>query len=324
MIGYMITGNSDGILFLQVVFMFFTLLAIYSICRNDRYWLMIVSASLFTIAFIAGMMLLLCPFIIYFGIKGQLYELYFGTIGFNLLYQKKMPAWIRGADAHTWLHFMVVYVAYFSVFLSAILAFFIHEYRLMGYCIMLAVVETWLFMGGAGYSQYGIIAIPNITLFLGLLLDVGRRHAKWFQRLTVVLLCAYLLFTGGRMSNRIIENMAQQNDSSADAIDELMSHIPETDRDFFIAYGDDTLKSVYLKYNIDPCYPYFAIQEWHAEFSEAVREDIHRVFKSRKAKWILTGEDTEGIQDILDDWYILEAKIKGYNLYIRNSNGKVK
>lgn len=181
----------------------------------------------------------LCPFIIYFGIKGQLYELYFGTIGFNLLYQKKMPAWIRGADAHTWLHFMVVYVAYFSVFLSAILAFFIHEYRLMGYCIMLAVMETWLFMGGAGYSQYGIIAIPNITLFLGLLLDVGRRHAKWFQSLTVVLLCAYLLFTGGRMSNRIIENMAQQNDSSADAIDELMSYIPETDREFFIAYGDN-------------------------------------------------------------------------------------
>ena len=190
MIGYMITGNSNGILFLQAVFMFFTLLAIYSICRNDRYWLMIVLASLFTIAFIAGMMLLLCPFIIYFGIKGQLYELYFGTIGFNLLYQKKMTAWIRDTDVHTWLHFMVVYAAYFSGFLSVILALLIHKYRLMGYCIMLAVMETWLFMGGAGYSQYGIIAIPNITLFWVLLLDVGHRYAKWFQRLTVVLLCA--------------------------------------------------------------------------------------------------------------------------------------
>ena len=106
------------------------------------------------------------------------------------------------------------------------------------------------------------------------------------------------------MINRIVENMTVKEDSSIEEVDGLMAYIPEGDRDCFIAYGDDTLKAVYLKYHIDPCYPYFAIQEWHASFSNAVRESIHQ-----------TGETTNGIQDVLDAHYELVAKTNGYRLY---------
>lgn len=72
---------------------------------------------------------------------------------------------------------------------------------------------------------------------------------------------------------------------------------------------------VYLKYNIDPCYPYFAVQEWHASFSNIVREDIYRTFQSEKAQWILAGKNTDGIQDILDKHYKLLAEANEYRLY---------
>ena len=267
------------------------------------------------IAFLAGIMLLLCPFVIYFGIKGQLYQFYFGTIGFNLLYQKRIESWIIGADIHAWVQFVIVYIAYFSIFISRVLALALHKYRLVIYCVVLALAESWLFLSGAGFSQYGIIAIPNITLFGVLLLELGMKHSKLVHRLSVLLLCGYVLFAGGRMVNRIAENMTVKEDSSTEEIDGLMAYIPEEDRDCFIAYGDDTLKAVYLKYHINPCYPYFAIQEWHAGFSNAVRESIHQTFQSEKAKWILTGETTNGIQDILDEHYELVAKTNGYRLY---------
>lgn len=402
MIGYKITGNSVGIMILQIVFMFFTLLALYAMCKDNKYWFVIILASIFTIAFnyaegnltgeyclpflsysmylqlkyineedkehspgsaffygisfavclltrlsnaipvvagvvvitfylikmrkwknllhnviafLAGSMLLLCPFVIYFGIKGQLYQFYFGTIGFNLLYQKRIESWIIGADMHTWVQFAIVYIAYFTIFISGILALMLHKYRLVIYCVVLALAESWLFLGGAGFSQYGIIAIPNITLFWVLLLELGVKYSKLVHRLSVLFLCGYVLFTGGRMVNRIAENMTVKEDSATEEIDGLIAYIPEEDRDCFIAYGDDTLKAVYLKYHIDPCYPYFAIQEWHASFSNAVRESIHQTFQSEKAKWILAGETTNGIQDILDEHYELVAKTNGYRLY---------
>lgn len=51
MIGYKITGNSVGIMILQIVFMFFTLLALYAMCKDNKYWVVIILASIFTIAF---------------------------------------------------------------------------------------------------------------------------------------------------------------------------------------------------------------------------------------------------------------------------------
>ena len=403
MIGYLFTGNSTGILMIQIVFMFFSLIALYCICKKSKYWFLIIPASTFTIAFnyaegnltgeyclpflsysmylqlkyvrgvakehdpkaaffygisfaiclltrlsnaipvvagviviifcliktgqwknflknmnafLIGILILVCPFGIYFGMKGHLYELYFGTVGFNLLYQKKITSWMIGAELKTFMQFAIVYIAYITIFISAVLAIILREYKLTWYCVILAMAESWLFLNGAGFSQYGIIAIPDITLFWTLLLELGKeKQSKIISRLSVLAVCVYLLFAGGRMIDRIVDNMTQEKDSAIEAIAELMGYIPEESRDSFIAYGDDMLKMVYLKYNIDPCYPYFAVQEWHASFSNIVREDIYRTFQSEKAQWILAGKNTDGIQDILDKHYKLLVEANEYRLY---------
>ena len=240
----------------------------------------------------------------------------FGTVGFNLLYQKKITSWMIGAELKTFMQFAIVYIAYITIFISAVLAIILREYKLTWYCVILAMAESWLFLNGAGFSQYGIIAIPDITLFWTLLLELGKeKQSKIISRLSVLAVCVYLLFAGGRMIDRIVDNMTQEKDSAIEAIDELMRYIPEESRDSFIAYGDDMLKMVYLKYNIDPCYPYFAVQEWHASFSNIVREDIYQTFQSEKAQWILAGKNTDGIQDILDKHYKLLAEANEYRLY---------
>lgn len=47
----------------------------------------------------------------------------------------------------------------------------------------------------------------------------------------------------------------------------LIGQIPAEDRDSLVAYGDNSLKDIYLAKNLMTCYKYFTIQEWHASFS---------------------------------------------------------
>lgn len=60
-----------------------------------------------------------------------------------------------------------------------------------------------------------------------------------------------------------------------------------------MAYGDNRFKGAYLAYDLTPTYKYFVIQEWHASFSEFVKNDIHSVFAIGDAIWILTAGFTQ-------------------------------
>ena len=51
MLGFKLTQSAGGILLIQTVFMFFTLLALYCMCKDYKYWFLILLASIFTMAF---------------------------------------------------------------------------------------------------------------------------------------------------------------------------------------------------------------------------------------------------------------------------------
>ena len=94
-----------------------------------------------------------------------------------------------------------------------------------------------------------------------------------------------------------------------------MAYIPEDEKNSFVAYGGNEFKELYLTENILPCYKYFVIQEWHAQYSENMRKNIHDQFATGEAKWILTDENVSTIKDVLDNEYIIVAVSGPYTMY---------
>ncbi len=81
--------------------------------------------------------------------------------------------------------------------------------------------------------------------------------------------------------------------------------VPLSDRDSFVTYGGEDIKSVYLMTGTISPYRYGMIQEWYAHFSKEVAEEISDEFRNGDVKWILVGdndywkfgESTDCIQD---------------------------
>ena len=80
-------------------------------------------------------------------------------------------------------------------------------------------------------------------------------------------------------------------------------------------FGGDSFKETYLLSDIVPCYKYHLIQEWHAGFTEKVRNEIHDTYADGDAKWILTDGDAELIADVLESRYEVEGQLDSYTLY---------
>ena len=64
-----------------------------------------------------------------------------------------------------------------------------------------------------------------------------------------------------------------------------------------------------------PCYKYFVIQEWQGNLSTETKIAIHETFATKQAKWILTDEKVDNIEDILSESYMLVDNTEKYYLY---------
>lgn len=64
-----------------------------------------------------------------------------------------------------------------------------------------------------------------------------------------------------------------------------------------------------------PCYKYFVIQEWQGNLSPETKGAIYDTFASKQAKWILTDNETNIIQDILQNNYLRVNFTENYCLY---------
>ena len=84
----------------------------------------------------------------------------------------------------------------------------------------------------------------------------------------------------------------------------------------FVVYGGNEFKELYLLDDLMPCYKYFIIQEWQGKISPETKTEIHDVFSSNEAKWILTDSDVNNIQDILTENYQLAGDVNQYFLYV--------
>ena len=267
--------------------------------------------------FIAGFLVLFLPFYLYFVFQGAAEEFWFAVLGFNMEYNAGMKAWLYKATANDITNFIKDFLPWFLCAFSVYPAFRRNK-AIAALYFLWTVAEFYLFCSGSLFAQYSIIAIPQVALFLNEIMLYNRQYNESNSIIRMVGL-AFLVVVCYNVAYQMVPLAADKYQAAKDPpikqYQLLIDKIPEEDRNFFVAYGGNSLKDIYLVENLLPCYKYFVIQPWHSNFSEAVRQDVHTTFAQCKAKWILTEGSTEIIQDILDAKYEVAGVAEEYTLY---------
>lgn len=268
-------------------------------------------------SFIAGALLTVLPFAIYFAIHDLFYDFVNGTLLFNIKYQAQMSSWIQRATLYTWIQFAVVFFTSYIIFIVAILSLRRKKTILAFYCFLCGALECYLFTSGASFGHYTIITLPQFFLLSNEihLLDPKKRTDLYMKNILLCLIVVFGITCSYQLVTRTADSYREYGQPGYKGYEQLLNMVPDDEKNSFIVYGGNQLKELYLLYDITPCYKYFASQEWHASFSEQTREDIRQTFFNGNATWILSEGSTEVIQDCLDSRYVVFAEMDQLILY---------
>ena len=269
------------------------------------------------VGFIVGFAIIVTPFIIYFAYYGVLREFIYASIQYNIEYKARMTSWVLNAEGRDWIRFGICYFSAYSIFLVAILAFMRKKYALMFFSLLCGGMECYLYLSGGLFEQYAIIMLPQFVLLLNeiILLKKGKKISQIIQKMCAIAIVFFCLILAYKFAVRAVSMHEKYSEYNVVGYEQLLEIIPQNERDSFVAYGDNRIKGVYLLNDIMPCYKYFAIQEWHASFSDYIKEDIQKTFEEGTAKWILTSGAIDNIQDVLNSRYQLIDQMEDYGLY---------
>lgn len=273
-------------------------------------------------SFIIGFLIILIPFVIYFGIKGGLYDMFYSTLLYNFEYSKGCQPWILTATSDSIKNFLKTYFVYYIIFIIIAIKIAHKDFLISVAYSMTALAETYLFMSGYLFGQYPLVCVVQVVLLLNELFALIDSSSSC-QRLTAIFLSCWLLFF--LYNNCIYESATSAIDNyfyarthSERMWENLFNEIPSEDLESFVAYGGNEFKELYLLTNSMPCYKYHVIQDWHSAYSETIKNNIRNAFESANAKWILTDTNIQVIQDILEDQYIIYDEDGDFKLYKKN------
>ncbi len=272
----------------------------------------------------AGFLCVVLPFTLYFAVHGGLGDFLYGTLFYNIEYQQHMTSWvISDPTIGSWLTYIGNFFTSYIIFIVAALALRRHNIVLSLYCLLCGLLEVYLYFSGALYTHYVIISLPQFIIFFNEihLINKEKRSGRFIRNIFLCLTVIYCLFSFGTMARNVVGKALSSHHKDPVGYEQLLDMVPDEEKPLLVAYGDNGLRELYLLLDITPRYKYFALQEWHAGFSEQTREDIRKVFAEGDAGWILSAGPTTVIGDILDHRYVFVAESGDYKLYRLKEGG---
>ena len=266
---------------------------------------------------IAGVLIIVLPFMVYFWQKNALYDCIYGTLLYNFEYAEGRKSWLLSADIKAVMKYFYDFFIAIIIFLSALVSLIKKEYRMALLYVSTGVLEQLLFLHGDAFAQYPLVCIVQVPIAINSIMSLTNKKgfAEGVLRLGASLALLLLLLINALSVKNSIGFRNDYKYRYARGWEKLISIIPEDQKDSFVVYGMNEFKELYLLEDMMPCYKYFVIQEWQGNLSPKTKLAIHDTFASKKAIWILTDSVVDNIKDILDDSYQLVDNTDKYFLY---------
>ena len=268
------------------------------------------------VAFIAVFGVLLLPFVIYFASHGALYEMWYGTLLYNLEYAGSQTGSLTGLTY--WSHLFVVCSSCWLLVVTGIMVMLLDRNRRW-------VGAMWLVAGGLSAiwlqrshlaPHYAIVYVPYFVISLLELNRLRKTIIPEFGKMAITAIIDFELATMAVTGVFVVKcvDYFSTPDARIAIWREMISDIPEREmKTAFVGYN--IYPDLYVYENIRPCLPYFALQDWEIQCGQSLKPRIRAAFSSGKAKWILIANGKTNIDDILAKQYTLVKTQSDFRLY---------
>lgn len=260
--------------------------------------------------FVIGFATISLSVILYFWKNDALYEMWYGTILYNLEYAK------NSVGGHNIVPMVTIYLYGTALLFYGLYTILIRRNYVIGglWVSSIVLMVYWLF-GSNGYAHYGLLCFPALCVVVN---EIGSALCS-NQKRTILLTALFLMFGvtvfGLRLHRTIGYSQVQSNPDPQTLIDQ----IPEDERNSVIMYNCEP--ELYYYNDIKPDNPYFSQQDFESCRGESLKKRVFDEFTTRNTKWLLYRSWIEEsvIRTIIDHQYEVYSQSGKYILYKRKS-----
>lgn len=250
-------------------------------------------------SFLAGMSVLLLPFVIYFYSKGILYDVVYGTLLYNIDYAANSNLLVTATSFGLAIEIIIGYSGSIFMVFIGVIQVFSKKRRFAGLLETFVglITAVWLFNSN-GYLHYGLIALPYYAIVF---VEFKRLYFE-FRNMAIrsVITCFFGMFIClSTISIPLaLEDIAivfynkiyvKELEAYYRTEAEVISVIPEDERNSFVAYNAND--GIYLQQNLRPYYRFFTMQDWAASRSTSLEKLLLDTYTNGDAKWIFVEGD---------------------------------
>lgn len=273
--------------------------------------------------FILGSAVLILPFCIYFAAHGALYDMWYGTLLFNLDY-KSNSATVFGGSLIDLVVLFRRYIVGWCLVAAALWRLIAdgRGRRLVAlFWLIIGTVSTVFMYTLYDYAHYGVILLP--LFYVALALFFRPQEAARKRRVSMALAVCMLVIVGASSALKVYKDKTevlppQAYEDYADNYLPLIELIPEDGRESFIAF--DCPRRIYLETGLRPSLRFFTLQQWMCVNSSSFAEALRTEFDESSIEWVLTFSiysEPLAAADIIEAKYSLVAQSENgiYKLY---------
>lgn len=266
------------------------------------------------LALIAGLLVAILPFVLYFHMKGAMDAFIYATWTFNLIYAQSLEFLLDFQSLRNVLFFITP--ACLCMFLC-VLCCLRKRWTLAGMHLLASVATLYVTLGGIGYSHYFMLHVPLIALALYTAALLAQEGRGW--KLLMLVSCMGLALLSIRTTlpyaaSHFLQAPTAQEAAQETAYDDMVraicERIPQQERDQIAVCGLlVTDAELFIKSDLHPVGRYCFLMEWHSRADSSIRSRFMDTLRSGEAKWLIYREGGAGeeILDIIDACYTLEA-----------------
>lgn len=273
--------------------------------------------------FILGSAVLILPFCIYFAAHGALYDMWYGTLLFNLDY-KSNSATVFGGSLIDLIVLFRRYIVGWCLVAAALWSLVANGRgrRLVAlFWLIIGTVSTVFMYTLYDYAHYGVILLPLFYVALALFFRPLESARK--RRVSMALAVCMLVIVGASSALKVYKDKTevlppQAYEDYGDDYLPLIELIPEDGRESFIAF--DCPRRIYLETGLRPSLRFFTLQQWMCVNSPSFAEALRTEFDESNIEWVLTFSiysEPLAAEDIIEAKYSLVAQSENgiYKLY---------
>ncbi len=250
--------------------------------------------------------MLIVPFVIYFAAHGALYDMWYGTVVFNLSYTGSSHTVASGL--YDVLSALRRYFFGWCLIAVSAAALITGRKPKLAYWFYLAVALTnTLFLHTLyPYNHYGMLLAPCFYIAICELctFSADSRHGNSFHVLAVCLLSIAVISSGAKFYREHIQT-PQPSETYVEDYHDMLKLVPEDGRKSFIAF--DCPRRLYLEEDIRPAFRFFVLQRWMIMNNPSIADTMRSEFADSNIEWVLTMEYPP-VQDMLNERYELVAR----------------